>query len=84
MAVARCLSITKAAKELYIRQPSVTQQIKLLEEVYGLKFYKKVGRGIELTRAGRLFPKHAKKILLQVENLERDLRRSVRQIRRQG
>ena len=61
-AVAKRLSITKAADELHIRQPSVTQQIKLLEKEYRLKLYEiNFGRGIELTLAGRLFLKYAKK-----------------------
>ncbi len=83
--VARCRSITKAATELHIKQPSVTQQIKLLEKEYGVKLYEiNFGRGIELTQAGRLFLKYAKKILSHVDNLERDVRRSVRRRRRVG
>jgi len=45
-AVAKRLSITKAADGLHIRQPSVTQQIKLLEKEYPLKLYEiNFGRG---------------------------------------
>jgi len=81
--IARCLSITKAAEELRIKQPSVTQQIRCLEKEYGLILYKiKGGRGIELTQAGRIFLKYAKKILLQVNNLEKELRSSVKRRRR--
>ncbi len=81
--IARRLSITKAAEELRIRQPSVTQQIKLLEKEYGVKLYTFNGRGVELTAAGRLSLKYAKKILSHVDNLERDVRRIVRRRRRQ-
>jgi len=85
VAVAKHLGITKAAKELRIRQPSVTQQIKRLEKEYGLILYKvHGGRGIELTQAGRIFLKYAQKILLQVDNLEKELRSSRKRIRRQG
>ncbi len=73
--VARRQSMTKAANELGIRQPSVTQQIKLLEKEYRLKLYEVNGRGIEPTPAGRLLLKYAKKILLQVDNLEKTLKR---------
>jgi len=82
--VAKRQSVTKAADELRIRQPSVTQQIKLLEREYGLNLYTVNGRGIELTPAGRLLLKYAKKTLLLVDNLERDVRRSVRRRRRAG
>ena len=45
--IARRLSITKAAAELRIKQPSVSQQIKLLEKEFGLKLYNVNRRGIE-------------------------------------
>jgi len=69
--VAKRQSMTRAADELRIRQPSVTQQIKLLEKEYKLKLYEVNSRGIALTPAGKLFLKHAKRILLQVQNLEK-------------
>ncbi len=72
--VAKRQSMTKAADELRIRQPSVTQQTKLLEREYGLNLYTVNGRGIELTPAGRLLLKYAKKLLLQADNLEKALR----------
>ncbi len=72
--VARRQSMTKAANELGIRQPSVTQQIKLLEKEYRLKLYEVNSRGIEPTPAGRLLLKYAKKILLQVNILEKSLK----------
>ena len=82
--IARRLSITKAAEELRIRQPSVTQQIKLLEKDYGVKLYEVNSRGVDLTPAGRVVLKYAKKILSHVDNLERDVRRNVRRRRRLG
>ena len=72
--VARRQSMTKAADELRIRQPSVTQQVKLLEKEYRLKLYEVNGRGIELTQAGKLFLKNEKRILLQVQNFEKSLK----------
>ena len=76
MAVAKYLNFTKAAQELHISQPSVFRQFKLLEQDYGLKLYKKIGRGIELTQTGKLFIRYAKEVLLQVENLDKEFRRS--------
>ncbi len=79
VAVAKHQSMTKAAAELHIKQPSVTQQVKLLEKEYRLKLYEiNFGRGIELTQVGRVFLNYAKKILLQVDNLERELRSSLK------
>ncbi len=75
--VAKHQNVTKTADELHIRQPSVSQQIKSLENEFGIKLYKVyTGRGIELTQAGKLLSKYAKKILLQVKLLENKLKSS--------
>jgi len=71
LAVAKHLSVTRAAEELHISQPSVSQQLKLLEENCGVKLYKMMGRKIELTEEGRLFLNEATAILAQIKNLER-------------
>ncbi len=83
IAVAKHQSVTKAADELHIRQPSVTQQIKSLEKDCGIKLYKAYSRrGIELTQAGMLLLKYAKLIHLQVKILENKLKSSRRRRRR--
>ncbi len=83
--VAKHQNVSKAADELHIRQPSVSQQIKSLEKDYGIKLYKAhPGRGIELTQAGKLLLKYAKLILLQVKILEKKLRSSRRRRVKQG
>ncbi len=82
IAVAKHQSVTKTADELHIRQPSVSQQIKSLENDFGIKLYKvnmvNKGKGIELNQAGRLLLKYAKLILLQVKTLENKLKSSRR------
>ena len=80
--IARRLSITKAAAELRIKQPSVSQQIKLLEKEFGLKLYNVNRRGIEVTQAGRVVLKYAKRILSQVDSLEKQLTSRFRRRRR--
>ena len=50
--VAKCGSLTKAAEELYISQPAVTQAIKQLESQLGGKLFNRVSRGMELTETG--------------------------------
>ncbi len=80
--VAKRQSVTKAADELRIRQPSVTQQIKLLERESGLNLYTVNGRGSEPTPAGRILLKYAKKTLLLVDNMEKEIRSSVKRRRR--
>ena len=51
-AVARSRSFTRAARELHLTQPAISQQIKLLETEIGLPLLEHVGRQIHLTAAG--------------------------------
>ena len=50
--VAKCGSLTKAAEELYISQPAVSQANKQLESQLGGKLFNRVSRGMELTETG--------------------------------
>jgi DNA-binding transcriptional LysR family regulator len=76
MAVAKYLNFRKAAEELHLSQPSLFVQFKNLESEYDLKLYKRNGRGIELTRAGKEFLTYAGEILAKVENLDEAFRRT--------
>ena len=51
--VARPLSHSRAAKELYLSQPAVSMQIKQLEESIGLPLFEQIGKKIFLTEAGK-------------------------------
>ena len=50
--VAKNGSLTKAAQELHISQPAVSQAIKQLEYKLGGKLFNRVSRGMELTETG--------------------------------
>ncbi|MBO5928003.1 MAG: LysR family transcriptional regulator [Clostridia bacterium] len=51
-AVARCGSLTKAAEELYISQPAVSQAIKQLETQLGGQLFVRTHKGMELSETG--------------------------------
>ena len=51
-AVARCGSLTKAAEELFISQPAVSQAVKQLENQLGGKLFIRTHRGMELSEPG--------------------------------
>ena len=51
-AVAQHLNFSRAADELLLTQPAVTQQIKALEEEYGVPLFDRTGGKITLTYAG--------------------------------
>ncbi len=50
--VAKCGSLTKAAQELFISQPAVSQSVKQLETQLGVPLFNRTHRGMELSAAG--------------------------------
>lgn len=73
-AVARCLNVTNAAKELHISQPTVSLQLKLLEEEFGSKFFERSNHGVALTSRGRAFLDAVRSALAQLDHLETDFK----------
>lgn len=69
--VARRLSFTRAAEELYLTQPAVSMQIKQFEEMVGLPLFERLGKKIYLTRAGEELYRVSKTIAQQLEDAER-------------
>lgn len=69
-AVARQLSFTKAAEQLFMTQPAVTFQIKQLEEHLNTRLFERSHGRIALTPAGELVMGYAEKILALSEELE--------------
>ena len=68
VAVAEAGSLTVAAEEkLHTSQPSLSRQIRDLENEVGAQLLTRRARGIEVTRAGRAFLDHARSVLSQVE-----------------
>jgi len=56
-AAARCLSFTRAAKELHVTQAAVSHQIKALEGHLGFRLFRRTGRTLMLTDEGQIvFP----------------------------
>ena len=63
VAVAEARHFTKAAKELGISQPPLSQQIQRLEREIGTPLFRRLTRGVELTEAGESFYEDACQIL---------------------
>src|SRR2546429_3581542 len=61
--VARHLSYTKAAEELYLSQPAVSQHVRTLEQSLGVHLFRRSGRGIVLTAAGEELLGQAERLL---------------------
>ena len=76
VAVAETESLTLAATaKLHTSQPSLSRQIRDLEEEIGAPLLTRGARGIELTPAGRVFLDHARSVLSQVETATEAARR---------
>ena len=67
---AKNMSYTKAAKKLFITQPAVSTQIRLLEDSLNLHLFKKKGRSIQLTEEGRTIFKYARRIFEWEKEIE--------------
>src|SRR6267378_7675886 len=68
VAVADAGSLTvAAARKLHMSQPSLSRQIRDLEDEVGAQLLTRSAQGIELTAAGRAFLDHARLVLSHVE-----------------
>lgn len=74
--IARTGSITKAAEQLFISQPSLTQALHHIEGKYGTTFFNRGRNGFELTEKGTIYLNAAKKI----EDLYRQMKREISNI----
>lgn len=63
LSVATTLSFAKAAKKLSVSQPTVTHQIRTLENELNTKLFRRSTRLVELTRDGEAFISDAKSML---------------------
>jgi DNA-binding transcriptional LysR family regulator len=65
--VAEEMNFTRAAERLHTAQPSLSVQIRRLEQEVGALLFAREGRGVTLTDAGRVFLERARKMLVDVE-----------------
>ena len=79
LAVAETGSLTVAAEQrLHTSQPSLSRQIRDLEDQVGAELFKRSARGVELTDAGKAFLDHARLALTQVDAAVEAARRAAR------
>jgi DNA-binding transcriptional LysR family regulator len=78
VAVADTMNFRRAAANLNMTQPPLSQQIQQLEAELGFQLFHRRGRSIELTVTGRVFLEHAQDILAQVDEAVRHARQTAR------
>lgn len=69
-AVCQELHFTRAAEKVGISQPSLSQQIRLLEHEIGTPLFDRIGKKTALTESGRLLLKHARNIFHELEQVQ--------------
>ena len=60
--VAELKSFSRAAHEMYLTQPTVSQHITTLENYLGMKLFDRMGKDVTLTKAGEILYRYAKQI----------------------
>ena len=66
-AIATSPTLTRAAKELGIAQPSLSQQLAKLEETLGAPLFDRLGGQLRLTDMGRYLLERAERLLVEVD-----------------
>ena len=67
VAVTETMSFRQASKQLHVSQPSLSVQIKQLEDELRVSLFRRSKRRVEITRAGEVFLSAAREILLKVK-----------------
>lgn len=67
--VSQCRSISKAAKQLYLTQPTISNAIHNFEEEVGYKVFRRSNQGVELTEDGQKVMGSIDVILHEVKNI---------------
>jgi len=73
VAVAERLHMTRAAEAVHMTQSGVSAAVATLETRYGARLFDRVGRGIALTEAGRVFLPEARAVLARAAMAEQAL-----------
>lgn len=74
LSVAKHLNFTKAAKERYVAQAAISQQVKQLEEELGVTLFDRGSKGVSLTPAGAYFAQQCRSILDQYDGAVKQAR----------
>jgi LysR family transcriptional regulator, cyn operon transcriptional activator len=70
LAVAETSHFRRAAENLHIAQPTLSQQIGQLEKELGTALFDRIARRVQLTTAGETFRIHARRVLHEVEEAQ--------------
>ena len=69
VAVAETLGFHKAAERCHVSQPTLSAQVKQLEDVLGVQLFERDRRRVLLTAAGAVVVAHARRVLLEIDDM---------------
>lgn len=72
-AIVQTGSISKAAEQLFIAQPSLSQTLKRIEDELGVQLFDRHGKKIVLNDAGKIFLKFCDEVTVAMNNAKREL-----------
>ncbi|KVN71935.1 transcriptional regulator [Burkholderia stagnalis] len=73
LAVAEQRNFTRAADALHVSQPTLSQQVRQLEDMLGVQLFDRSGRTVRLTEFGEVYARHARAALHELETGQRAL-----------
>ncbi|WP_367341489.1 LysR family transcriptional regulator [Limosilactobacillus sp.] len=71
--IAQLNNMSKAAEQLHITQPTLSRQIKTLEDSLGTKLFNRDNKKMTLTNSGIIFQKRAQQIVQLIAKAEQDV-----------
>jgi len=74
MMVAKELHFSRAAEKLNIAQPTLSQQIKSLENQVGVLLFDRIGKRTALTEAGKILLQHSQRVFFEIDQAQAALR----------
>jgi DNA-binding transcriptional LysR family regulator len=63
-------SFSKAARQLYLTQPTVSQHVNYLEEYLGVPLFDRLGKEVRPTKAGQILHTYAQRLLRMADDAE--------------
>lgn len=73
LTVADTGSFSRASEKLFVAQPALSRQIRMLEEALNVDVFVRHGRGVVLTAAGELLYERARSLLQSLERTQADV-----------
>ena len=70
--LSKTLNFNRAAENLFISQPALSYQIKVIEEEVGFAIFERVGKSVHLTPAGQQFCQ-------QITHIKQELQSAIEQ-----